>query len=376
MIKTYQELVALCQRAQEKDCIALDTEFVWNRTYYPKLGVIQIGLAADDCHLIDVPAIDDLTPLGALIADPAIVKILHDAQQDLAILKRVTNAYPRNIFDTRCAAGLAGMGATSSLAVLLENLLGVTLDKSETRTDWLQRPLSEEQATYAIEDVSYLHAAREELLQRIAGMERQSWLEEELATYDTTALYDERDPREQYLRVKGAGRISAREQAILRELTAWREGEARRRDRPRGHVLSDEVMVLLTQRKPSSQTELNGLRGVNRRDVDPVLEQVRIGLDVPDKDCPQRPRRRRRLDGDLFEETLDKAMDFLRNRSGEHSIDAPFVASRAEVRGLVNDGKNSAPENFRLLRGWRHALVGADLLQLVDEAPSNEVSPQ
>jgi len=368
MIETYQDLVELCQRAREKDCIALDTEFVWNRTYYPKLGVIQIGLAPDDCHLIDVPAIDDLTPLGALIADPAIVIMLHDAQQDLAILKRVTNAYPHNVFDTRCAAGLAGMSSTLSLADLLENLLGVTLDKSETRTDWLQRPLSEEQSSYAIEDVSYLHSAREKLLERIDEMGRQSWLEEELATYEDTALYDERDPREQYLRVKGAGRISAREQAILRELTAWREEEARRRDRPRGHVLNDEVLVLLARRKPSTQAELNGLRGVNRRDADRVLEQVRIGLEVADKDCPQRPRRRRRLDEDLFEDTLNKAMDFLRTRSGEHSIDAPFVASRAEVRGLVSDGKNSMSKNFRLLRGWRHALVGEDLLHLINKA--------
>ena len=147
MIDTQQALVAFCQRAQEAECLALDTEFVWNRTYYPKLGVIQVGLSAEDCHLIDAPAIEDLTPLGQIISNPAIVKILHDAQQDLTILKRATGAHPHNVFDTRCAAGLAGMSSTSSLAELLENVVGVSLEKSETRTDWLQRPLSDEQVS-------------------------------------------------------------------------------------------------------------------------------------------------------------------------------------------------------------------------------------
>ena len=173
--------------------MALDTEFVWNRTYYPKLGVIQVGLSAEDCHLIDAPAMKDLTPLGQIISNPKIVKILHDAQQDLTILKRATGSHPHNVFDTRCAAGLAGMSSTSSLAELLENVVGVSL--SETRTDWLQRPLSEDQVAYAIEDVCYLHKTREKLIERIGEMGRQDWLREELDAYEDPTLYDERDER-------------------------------------------------------------------------------------------------------------------------------------------------------------------------------------
>ena len=365
MIDTLPALIDFCQRALQADCLALDTEFVWDRTYYPKLGVIQVGLSADECHLIDAPAIEDLSALGAVIADPSIVKILHDAQQDLTILKRATGAYPRNVFDTRCAAGLAGMSSTSSLADLLENVIGVSLEKSETRTDWLQRPLSNEQVAYAIEDICYLHETRDKLLERIGAMGREEWLREELEAYDSPALYDERDEREQYERVKGTGRISPREGAIVRELAAWRESEAKRRDRPRSHVLGDEAIVLLARRKPRSLEDVKNLRGLPRRDLDRIIELVRIGLEVPDDQCPRRPRRRRRMDDDAFEEMLARAMSHLRSTSESHALDAPFVASRAEVRGLVSAGAQSSGEQFRILRGWRRDLVGSELLQLV-----------
>ena len=134
MIDTPQALAELVERALTKACVALDTEFVWNRTFYPKLGVIQLALAGDDCHLIDTVALEDLSPLGRVLADPGVGLILHDAQQDLTILRQVTGAFPRNVFDTRCAAGLANMSSTTSLAELLELTLGVVLDKTETRS--------------------------------------------------------------------------------------------------------------------------------------------------------------------------------------------------------------------------------------------------
>lgn len=369
MIDTYSALIEFCRRAQKAACLALDTEFVWNRTYYPKLGLIQVGLSADDCHLIDAPAIGDLSPLGQVISNPDIVKILHDAQQDLTILKRATGAYPHNVFDTRCAAGLAGMSSTSSLAELLEHTVGVSLDKSETRTDWLQRPLSDQQIAYAIEDICYLHETREKLIARIEEMGRTEWLFEELASYEDSALYDERDEREQYERVKGTGRFTPRERAIVRELAAWREGEARRRDRPRSHVLSDEVIAQLARRKPRSPNDVKDIRGLPRRDIDRILEQILVGLNLPDSECPQRQRRRRRMDDDALEELLAKTMDHLRKVSEENAIDAPFVAPRAEVRALVSEGAQSSGDAFRILRGWRKALVGDQLLQLVSAYP-------
>ena len=181
MIDTPQALAELVDRALTKECVALDTEFVWNRTYYPKLGVIQLALAGDDCHLIDTVALEDLSPLGAVLEHSDIELILHDAVQDLTILRQATGAFPRNIFDTRCAAGFANMSSTTSLAELLANTIGVALEKTETRTDWTQRPLSDKQLAYAIEDVCYMHEVRDVLRQRVAKIGRNPWLAEELA---------------------------------------------------------------------------------------------------------------------------------------------------------------------------------------------------
>ena len=361
MIHTSQALAELVKCALDCERVALDTEFVWNRTYYPKLGVIQVALAGDDCHLIDPMAIADLAPLGALLECAEVELILHDAQQDLAILRRVTGAFPRNVFDTRCAAGLASMSSTTSLAELLEQTLGVVLDKTETLTNWVRRPLSEDQLAYAIEDVRYLHEVRDMLQTHVEEIGRSTWLAEEMAAYDDPRLYEERDPREQFTRIKGTGRASPRELAILRELTAWREEEAQRRDRPRNHVLTDETLVVLARRKPRSLEELGRLRSHGKRRYDRcVLEQIRRGLAVPDEECPPRPRRPQ-LDKEVVNRKLAQSMDYLRRQSDAAQIDAPFVAARAEVRNLVLDAVAATPEDHRLLRGWRRDFIGEAL---------------
>ena len=361
MIHTAQALAELVKRALDCERVALDTEFVWNRTYYPKLGVIQVALASGDCHLIDSMAIADLSPLGALLERTEVELILHDAQQDLAILRRVTGAFPRNVFDTRCAAGLANMSSTISLAELLEQTLGVVLDKTETLTNWVRRPLSEDQLAYAIEDVRYLHEVRDVLQTRVEQIGRSTWLAEEMAAYDDPRLYEERDPREQFTRIKGRGRASRRELAILRELTAWREEEAQRRDRPRNHILADETLVVLARRKPRSLEELGRLRTRGKRRYDHcVLEQIRRGLAVPDAECPPRPRRPQ-LDKKVVERKLAQSMAYLRRQSDAAQIDAPFVAARAEVRNLVCAAVAATPEDHRLLRGWRRDFIGEAL---------------
>jgi ribonuclease D len=243
------EVVGYCHRL---DSIALDTEFVWERTYYPRLGLVQVAAQAGECWLVDAVALRDLTPLAALLEAPQVTKVLHDAPQDLTILRRATGAYPARVYDTRCAAALAGLSSTTSLAELVAATVGVQLAKTESRTNWVQRPLSSEQVQYAAEDVCYLHAVRCELQRRVAALGRAEWVEQELAGMAEPSLYDERDPHIQYQRLKGAGRLSRRELAVLRELAAWREEEARRRDRPRRRVVEDHVLLDLARRQPRS----------------------------------------------------------------------------------------------------------------------------
>ena len=376
MIDTPDGLQTLVDRALDAPFVAIDTEFVWEKTYYPWLGIVQVGLADDDCHLIDAVALKDLSPLGAVLSSPDTVKILHDAQQDLWILRLATGALPRNVFDTRCAAGFAGLGSTMSLSNLLRACLDVQLAKTETRTDWLKRPLSDNQLDYALDDVRYLPALRDHLLRAIHKLDREPWLAEELARYDVEALYNDRVPETQYARVKGTGRLSRRDMAVLRELACWREIEAQKVNLPRNRVLSDDAMVQISRRKPHSVRSLNRLRGILDETVeaygDIILGAVRNGLVVEEKDCPPvspptRP--------NPFEDArLDFAMAFLRGRCLSDGIDIAMVASRANVKALVSEGSkiNGNP----LDTGWRHEFLGQDLTALLGGAHAIGIDPE
>ncbi len=190
VIATDAALAELVVEAGQRDAVAVDTEFLWERTYYPRLGLIQLALSNEECFLIDPLAIDTLQPLGELLANKRVIKIFHDAPQDLIILARATRAVPQNIFDTRLAAGFAGLPATLSLANLVNQLLDIKIDKSATRTNWLRRPLSEKQQLYAADDVRYLRAIRVLLLARIVTPETERWLQEELSFFDNPQYYN------------------------------------------------------------------------------------------------------------------------------------------------------------------------------------------
>ena len=375
LINTPEALETLVNRALDAPCVGIDTEFVWEQTYYPRLGIVQVGFSENDCHLIDTVTLSDLSPLGALIADRHTVKILHDAQQDLWILRRITNAIPCNIFDTRCAAGFTGLGSTLSLGNLLRLCLNIQLPKTETRTNWLRRPLSDKQLAYALNDVRYLPALREHLLTDIQRRGRENWLAEELRQYDVAKLYDDRAPEEQYTRVKGTGRLSRRELAIVRELATWREKEAQQADRPRTWIISDNAIVQIARRKPQSIQSLKRLRGIPRSTVNRygknLLNAVQRGLAIDEKNCPPIPPPVR---PDPFEDArLDLAMAFLRGRCLSEGIDLAMVASRSEVKEFISPKKN-APDN-PLHTGWRHEFLGADLTALLNGKHAIGINP-
>ncbi|MEL6615141.1 MAG: ribonuclease D, partial [Bacteroidota bacterium] len=241
MIDSPSALADLCSRARQQTAVALDTEFVWERTYVPALGVVQIGLGGDDVHLVDTLALtgDDLSPLGDLLADPDTEVVLHDALQDLQILARATGRLPRNVFDTQRVAGFVGQTATASLQDLVAWACGVTLDKGATRSDWLRRPLSETQVHYAENDVRYSLDVRDRLLDEAEDRQRLDWIDEEMEIYEDSAHFEDADPMEAVSRVKsrGASKLDGQGRTILRYVAAWREREARRLDRTRRMVL-------------------------------------------------------------------------------------------------------------------------------------------
>ena len=362
MIDTPDALQTLVSRALEADAVALDTEFVWERTYYAQLGVVQLGLGGDDCHLIDAQALD-LQPLGALLASPDVTKVLHDAVQDLQILHRATGALPKNVFDTQRAAGLAGLSSTTSLLDLLQETVGVTLDKSQTRTDWLQRPLTPEQRHYALEDVRTLLEARDELLRRAEAAGRLDWVEQEMEGLDDPELYTETPFTDAYDRVKvrGVTKMSAGQRAALYHLAAWREEEARRQDRPRRRILDDAVLGALATRRPRSPQKLR-VRGLDERDArryeNVLLDVVRYAAEN-EQDAPAVPPRE--PDDVRLDARAALAHALVLGLGAAAGVDPALVGSRADIRAFTAAVDAGTEDEHPMGRGWRRQFAGGPI---------------
>ncbi|MBP8800775.1 MAG: HRDC domain-containing protein [Kiritimatiellae bacterium] len=355
LITTEADLTALATRLLNAEAVAVDTEFFWERTYYPILGLVQLA-TTDGCWLVDTVAVRDLRALGPVLAAPNVTKLLHDAHQDLTILARATGTAPRTVFDTRAAAGFAGFSSTSSLQALLRDALGIELAKAETRSDWLRRPLSESQLRYAAEDVIHLIPLRTALLARCAGDMPRAWMNEEMAHLDDAALYSDRDPRLMYQRVKGGARLDARSLAVLREMAAWREEEARQRDRPREYILSDTLLVAIAEAQPNGRAALAALPGFPRRMpnrvMDALLAAVACGLALPEEACPQ-PTGFRLDEKRALKAPSDHLLTRIRTACDAHGIDPALVASRADVESYLRAQQKGRGAEHLLGQGWR-----------------------
>ena len=365
LIDTVDALARLVERARRQEAVALDTEFVWERSYYPALGVVQVGLGGDDVHLIDAATIPSLEPLADLLADASVEKVLHDAAQDLQILARAAGVTPVRAFDTQRAAGLVGLSASISLQDLVDWAVGVRLEKGETRTDWLQRPLTENQARYAEDDVRYLLDAYARLRDEAEARGRTAWVEAEMARYDAPDLYREADPTDAVDRVKarGIGKLSGRQQAVLRSVAAWREREARRLDRTRRMVLPDDALLRIAERMPRSTQDLQKLRLTDRQ-----LSRYAAGLlDAVDEGAEAEPERvvRRGRPGpeDMMRAArLLIAQGFVAGRCEREGVDSVLVATKAQLADLVEAGPEAVAEAFP---GWRYEFIGRDLEALL-----------
>jgi len=378
MIETTEGLAEVCRAARGAGRVGLDTEFVWERTYYPTLGVVQVGLPDGRCELIDAPAIRDWSPMAALVSDERVVKILHDAQQDLVILRRACGALPRAVFDTQRAAGFVGIASTVSLSELLQTLLRVKLAKTETRSDWLKRPLTEQQVKYAEDDVRHACELRDRLLERARERGREAWMEEEMRRYEDPALYEERDPEREVPRVRGSGSLSSQQRSVLRALGAWRELRARARNLPKHFILSDEGLISLTRAMPDSPDAIRPMKGLNektlkrlRGEIWQQIERGRAG------DLPPLPEARRRgpEPDEGHEARVDLALAFLKGRGVASGIDPALAANRADIAALVSEGDHARSDEHLLLRGWRAEFCGEPLRALLRGESAVRVDP-
>ena len=356
MIAAPAALRTLVDRLQEEAVLALDTEFTWERTYYARLGLVQLAAADGRCFLVDPLAAGDLAPLGELLANARIVKILHDAPQDLMILRRATGVAARNVFDTRQAAGFAGLGAALSLANLLAETVGVHLAKAHTRADWLARPLAPEELDYAADDVRYLPEVADRLRARARAAGTEAWLDEERAALDDPETTAEKPPEEAYLRIRAAANLAPRPLAALRELAAWREQAARAADLPRRWLLEDGELVAIAAALPQTPDGLKLKPPAVARWGAELLAAVRRAQEMPEADLPppifQPPR------AAAFRKELDSVLADIQTRAAARGVDPALVCSRNDLARLLQAGQEARPEEHALLHGWRAALAG------------------
>ena len=373
MIETQEAFTVAIERALGCPYVALDTEFLWERTYYPKLALVQIGYPNDDVVLIDPFLVPDLSPLRSLLESADTVKILHSADHDLSILCRTTGAQPKTIFDTQVAAGFVGMRSSLSLVKLLENLLQVRLTKAERRSDWIQRPLTDAQIGYARRDVLYLIPAMLELQHRADDAGKAEWVREEMARLDHPSRYEPGDPSTYYLRISTGRNFSLRKLTVLQHLAMWRESTAQQRDVPRSRILSDKELIQVVQRMPRNERAISSMRRLNsesrRKHGRAILEAVRTGsaADL----CPEPPPTASPDRAESARVLLLEA--YVAGTGLAHGIDPQLITNRSEITRFVMQPMDSS---LRLRQGWRWTFVGNELTEILAGVWSVTINPK
>lgn len=354
---------ALPERASElasAHAIALDTEFLRERTYYPKLCLLQCATASG-ITLVDTLALEDLGPiLDTLYADHR-VKVLHSGSQDLELFVHLRGATPPALFDTQIAAAYLGYPDQMSYGGLVEKVLGVTLDKTHTRSDWSRRPLSAAQLGYAADDVRYLLEMYPLLYGELEDAGRLSWALEDMARLEDPERYRV-NPALAWMKIKGARRLAGRALAVLRRLAAWREEEAQRRDLPRGWVVPNDALLVLAGQRPATPAALAALAEQGTKVPKSFVEPLLAAIVAAERDPAALQADDGRL-SDIQKALVKRLSERVAQRSGELGISTALMATRAELEAIAR-GSNDA----RVLAGWRREAVGLELLALRDGA--------
>ena len=374
LVTTDEQLEQLIAHLRSAGSFAYDSEFIGEMTYFPRLCLIQAA-TAQRVTLVDPLAGVELRPFWELIADASVEKVVHAGQQDIEPVWRHINREARNVFDAQIAAGFVALPYPLSLSKLVGELTGAKLGKGLTFSHWDQRPLSPMQLRYAADDVRYLPLAREELRKRLEASGRASWAAEECAAMTDPVLY-RFDPDSSYLRVRGATSLHAKNLAVLRELTIWRDAAARAEDVPPRTFLRDEILIDLARQPVKAVEKLDRVRGlprpVEKEHGATIVEATMRALAAPAPKLPfprdEEPMPKERFRSDAF---WAAAQTICAGRS----VDTAIVASRQEVgefyRTLAAGGDLS---ESRMMKGWRRAALGDALVELFQGVKRFEVA--
>lgn len=353
-------LHALCRQLRQCSWLAVDTEFIREKTYYPRLALVQIA-DAERIYCIDPLAIDDLAALYDLLENPQVTKVLHAASQDLEIFFYERQRVAQPVFDTQVAASMLGLGEQIGYASLVKQLLQLELDKSHTRTDWMQRPLSMEQIRYAADDVRYLRQIYPLLHNKLEKLNRIDWLNSEMTRLLDPASYQP-DPLNSWQRVKGAGKLSSKQLNVLKHLAAWRERQAIQSDRPRRWILPDEALLSLVTQCPASQEQLLTIRLLDNKTGErhgkKLLELITEAQHEPQAAWPVMLKPKKPSSEEKA--AVDRLMAVAELRAAEYQLDPGQITSRSELLKLIR-----GEQNLSILNGWRRQIAGQSILDMI-----------
>jgi ribonuclease D len=358
LLTTSAEVATLCAELAREPYVAVDTEFMRDRTYWPKLCLVQLAGAKRQAAIDPLAKGIDLAPLFALMANPQVLKVFHAARQDIEIFHRMTGAVPTPLFDTQLAAMVCGYGEEVGYETLVGQIAKGRVDKSSRFTDWARRPLSAQQLNYALGDVIHLRVIYERLKRQLEQTGRTEWVAQELADLTNPATYN--PPIEDaWKRIKVRSR-DPRFLAVLRALAAWREGEAQRRDVPRNRIVRDDLLLEIAANRPTSVEELSKLRRISldRPSAAAVVDAVQAALALPENKLPrlEPPPKLPRGIGPLIE--LLRVL--LKLKCEEHHVAQRLVATTGDLEAIATQER---PE-VAALKGWRFEVFGRSALAL------------
>ena len=363
LITTTEELAAVCRRLARHPFVTVDTEFLRETTFWPKLCVLQLA-SDEEAVAVDALAPDiDLIPFLDLMADRAVVKVFHAARQDLEIVWKMSGRLPEPLFDTQVAAMVCGFGDQVSYSELCQTLCRAAIDKSSRFTDWARRPLTAAQVNYALADVTHLRDIYRALVKQLESSKRTGWLADEMRTLLSPATY-EQHPDQAWERFRSKLR-KPRDLAVMMDLAAWRETEAQARDVPRSRILKDDAMIEVATAAPRSVDALGDLRavprGMDKSRLGPdMIAAVERGLARDPKSLPRLDRDRRGNNGGGNGATVELLKVLLRQVAEAHGVAAKLIANVEDLEAIAGSDEAEVPA----LEGWRRTMFGAKALDL------------
>jgi len=366
IVADQKTLEACCRQWRAAGYFAFDTEFIRDETYEAILGLIQVTTGGE-VVLVDPTARIDIGVFWELVTDEAVTCVIHAGKEDFEVCLHATGKPPRNVFDVQVAAGLVGYGYPLSLVRLVDQVLGKRITKGQTLTDWLRRPLTDQQVRYAVEDVVHLPAVYEKLSAGLRETGRSGWASEEFKRYEDATIY--KPPVEERLfKLKGTKRLDGLGLAVLERLIEWREQWAQRRNRPTRALMRDDVLVEIARRRPRRTSDLEVLRGFpqsrNRKVIRELLDLIEQAGAIPPEQRPQpyRPRQ----ETPMMKATLDVLSAVARAICHEEQLSHDLLGGTQRLRELLDYELGRLGERPPLLCGWREHFIGRRLVDLLE----------